>query len=343
MSTQAEATPVSATGVRTLSYAEAIREALAQAMEADPRVFLFGEDVGVYGGAFGVSGDLVQRFGKERVIDTPISELGLAGAAVGAALTGMKPVLEIQFSDFVTLAMEQVVNQAAKIRFMFGGKATVPMVVRLPGGSGTGAAAQHSQSLEAWFAHVPGLKVVQPSTPHDAKGLLLAAIDDPNPVLIFEHKLLYKTKGDVPAGSYRVPIGQAAVRREGRDLTIVASSIMALRAASAAERLAAEGVDAEVVDLRSLRPIDFATIAASVRKTRRLLIVYEGVKTMGIGAEIAALVAESELFNVLAAPIARLGGADAPIPYNPALEKAAVPQEGDIVAAALRLARGGKR
>lgn len=334
------ATPELAT--RELSYAEALREGLAQAMEADERVFLFGEDVGVYGGAFGVSGDLVHRFGKDRVIDTPISELGLAGAAVGAALTGMRPVLEIQFSDFITLAMEQIVNQAAKIRFMFGGKASVPMVVRLPGGSGTGAAGQHSQSLEAWFAHVPGLKVVQPSTPHDAKGLLLAAIDDPNPVLIFEHKLLYKTKGPVPVEPYRVPIGSAAVRRAGRDLTIVAASIMALRAAAAAERLAAgEGIDAEVIDLRSLRPIDFATIAQSVRKTHRLLIVYEGVKTMGIGAEIAAQVAESEVFDFLDAPIARLGGADAPIPYNPMLEKASVPQEDDIVAAARRLVRHG--
>jgi len=331
-----------ASGVRQLSYAEAIREGLAQAMEADPKVFLFGEDVGVYGGAFGVSGDLMQRFGAERVIDTPISELGLAGAAVGAALTGMRPVLEIQFSDFVTLAMEQIVNQAAKIRFMFGGKASVPLVVRLPGGSGTGAAAQHSQSLEAWFAHVPGLKVVQPSTPHDAKGLLLAAIDDPNPVLVFEHKLLYKTKGPVPEEPYRVPIGEAVVRREGRDLTIVAASVMALRASAAAERLAHEGVEAEVLDLRSLRPIDFPTIAESVRKTRRLLIVYEGVKTMGIGAEIAALIAESDDFHHLAAPIVRLGGADAPIPYNPKLEKAAVPQEDDIFAAAIRLGAEGR-
>ena len=237
-------------GTRELSYAEAIREGLAQAMEADERVFLFGEDVGVYGGAFGVSGDLVHRFGAQRVIDTPISELGIAGAAVGAAITGMKPVLELQFSDFVTLAMEQIVNQAAKIHFMFGGKASVPMVIRLPGGSGTGAAAQHSQSLEAWFAHVPGLKVLQPSTPHDAKGLLLAAIDDPNPVLIFEHKLLYKTRGPVPVAPYRVPIGKAAVRRAGSDLTIVGTSIMSLRAAAAAERLAGEGIDVEVVDLR---------------------------------------------------------------------------------------------
>jgi pyruvate dehydrogenase E1 component beta subunit len=327
---------------RELSYAEAIREGLAQAMQADERVFLFGEDVGVYGGAFGVSGDLFHKFGPERVIDTPISELGIAGAAVGAAITGMKPVLELQFSDFVTLAMEQIVNQAAKIHFMFGGKATVPMVVRLPGGSGTGAAAQHSQSLEAWFAHVPGLKVVQPSTPHDAKGLLLAAIDDPNPVLIFEHKLLYKTRGPVPEDPYRVPIGKAAVRRAGRDLTIVGSSIMAIRAVAAAARLAAENIDAEVIDLRSLRPIDLKTIAASVRKTHRLLIVYEGVKIMGIGAEISAMIAESDAFDFLDAPIARLGGADVPLPYNPVLEKAAVPQEDDIVAAARRLVREGR-
>jgi pyruvate dehydrogenase E1 component beta subunit len=329
-------------GTRELSYAEAIREGLAQAMQADDRVFLFGEDVGVYGGAFGVSGDLFHKFGPDRVIDTPISELGIAGAAVGAAITGMKPVLELQFSDFVTLAMEQIVNQAAKIHFMFGGKATVPMVVRLPGGSGTGAAAQHSQSLEAWFAHVPGLKVVQPSTPHDAKGLLLSAIDDPNPVLIFEHKLLYKTRGAVPEEPYRVPIGKAAVRRAGRDLTIVGSSIMAIRAVAAAARLAGENIDAEVIDLRSLRPIDLTTIAASVRKTHRLLIVYEGVKIMGIGAEISAMIAESDAFDFLDAPIARLGGADVPLPYNPVLEKAAVPQEDDIVAAARRLVREGR-
>jgi pyruvate dehydrogenase E1 component beta subunit len=325
-----------------LSYAEAIREGLAQAMEEDERVFLFGEDVGVYGGAFGVSGDLVHRFGAARVIDTPISELGIAGAAVGAAITGMKPVLELQFSDFVTLAMEQIVNQAAKIHFMFGGKARVPMVIRLPGGSGTGAAAQHSQSLEAWFAHVPGLKVLQPSTPYDAKGLLLAAIDDPNPVLIFEHKLLYKTKGPVPTQAYRVPIGIAAIRRPGADLTIVGSSIMSLRAMAAAAQLTDDGIDAEVIDLRCLRPIDFATIAASVRKTHRLLVVYEGVKTMGIGAEISAMIAESDVFDCLDAPIARLGGAEVPLPYNPMLEKAAVPQVDDIVVAARRLVHEGR-
>lgn len=326
---------------RELSYAEAIREALAQAMEADPRVFTLGEDIGVYGGAFGVTGDLVHRFGEERVIDTPISELGIAGAAVGAAITGMRPVLEFQFSDFVTLAMEQIVNQAAKIRFMFGGKASVPMVVRMPAGSGTGAAAQHSQSLEAWFAHVPGLKVVQPSTPHDAKGLLLAALDDPNPVLIFEHKLLYKTKGHVPAEPYRVPIGTAVTRRAGSTATVVATSIMVHRALEAAEALAPEGIDAEVIDLRSLRPIDTAAIEASARRTGRLLVVHEGVRTLGIGAEIAAHVAGSEAFDFLDAPIMRLGGRDAPLPYNPVLEKAAVPQVPDIVAALRSLAAGG--
>src|SRR3954471_7673360 len=333
---------IAAVGARELTYAEAIREGLAQAMEADPRVFLFGEDVGVYGGAFGVSGDLVHRFGKDRVLDTPISELGLAGAAVGAALTGMKPVLEIQFSDFVTLAMEQIVNQAAKIRFMFGGKASVPLVIRLPGGSGTGAAGQHSQSLEAWFAHVPGLKVVQPSTPHDAKGLLLAAIDDPNPVLIFEHKLLYKTKGYVPEAPYTGPIGVAEIRRQGRDASVIATSVMVSRALAAAERLVNEGIDLEVIDLRSIRPIDTATIIGSACKTGRVLIVHEACLTGGIGAEIAAILAGGESFDFLDAPIRRLGGRDIPIPYNPVLERSAVPQEDDIVEAARRLVREGR-
>ena len=211
---------------------------MAIAMEADERVFLMGEDIGVYGGAFQVTGDLVERFGRRRVMDTPISELGGAGVAVGAALTGMRPIFEFQFSDFATLAMEQIVNQAAKMRFMLGGEVSVPLVMRFPGGSGTGAAAQHSQSLEAWFGHVPGLKVMQPATPHDAKGMLLAAIDDPDPVMIFEHKLLYKMKGPVPEGHYTVPIGKAEIRREGTDLTIVATSIMVHKALEAAETLA---------------------------------------------------------------------------------------------------------
>jgi pyruvate/2-oxoglutarate/acetoin dehydrogenase E1 component len=326
-------------GLRTLSYSEAIREAMAIALESDPTVILMGEDIGVYGGAFQVTLDLVDRFGPDRVMDTPISELGGAGVAVGAALTGLKPIFEFQFSDFAALAMEQIVNQAAKLRYMLGGEASVPVVFRMPAGSGTGAAAQHSQSLEAWFGHVPGLKVLQPSTPEDAKGMLLAALDDPDPVLIFEHKLLYKMKGHVPAGAYRTPIGKAAVRRTGRDLTIVAGSIMVHRALDAAKRLADEGIEAEVVDLRSIRPIDGETILASVRKTGRLMVVYEGVKSYGVGAEISAMVAESDAFDFLDAPIVRLGGAEAPIPYNPDLEREAVPQVEGIEAAARRLAR----
>ncbi len=325
---------------RELSYAEAIREALGLAMEADPTVVLMGEDIGVYGGAFQVTGDLIERFGPDRVMDTPISELGAAGVAVGAALTGLRPVFEFQFSDFATLAMEQIVNQAAKIRYMLGGAVSVPLVMRFPAGSGTGAAAQHSQSLEAWFAHVPGLKVVQPSTPHDAKGLLLAAIADPDPVMIFEHKLLYKMKGPVPEGHYTVPLDKAEVRRKGTDVTVVATAIMVHRALAAAERLAAEGISLEVIDLRALRPLDGPTLIESVSRTGRLLVVYEGVKTLGMGAEVSALIAESAAFDYLDAPILRLGGAEVPLPYNPDLERAAVPQEDDIVAAARRLARG---
>ena len=326
--------------VRELSYAQALQEAMAQAMEADDRVFLMGEDIGVYGGAFGVTGDLVERFGEHRVIDTPIAELGAAGVAVGAALCGSRPVLEFQFSDFATLAMEQIVNQAAKIRYMLGGAVSVPLVMRFPAGSGTGAAAQHSQSLDAWFAHVPGLKVVQPSTPEDAKGLLLSAIDDPDPVMIFEHKLLYKMKGPVPAGAYRTPIGRAAIRRQGRDLTIVATAIMVHRALEAAAILAGDGIEVEVIDLRSLRPLDSAAIIDSVSRTTRLLCVYEGVRTLGIGAEISAMIAESEAFDRLDAPIGRLGGAECPLPYNPELERAAVPQVGNIVQKARGLVRG---
>ncbi|MCJ1901387.1 alpha-ketoacid dehydrogenase subunit beta [Paracoccus versutus] len=328
------------TETRELSYSQAIQEAIAIAMEADPRVFLMGEDVGVYGGAFQVTGDLVHRFGEDRIIDTPISELGGAGVAVGAALTGMRPIFEFQFSDFATLAMEQIVNQAAKLRFMLGGEVSVPLVMRFPSGSGTGAAAQHSQSLEAWLGHVPGLKVIQPSTPHDIKGMLLAAIEDPDPVMIFEHKLLYKMKGEVPEGHYTVPIGKAAVRRQGSHATVVATSIMVHKALSAADELAAEGIDLEVIDLRTIRPMDTATIIESVCKTGRLITVYEGVKTLGIGAEISAAIAESEAFDYLDAPIVRLGGAESPIPYNPELEKAVVPQVPDIIRAARALVKG---
>ena len=325
--------------IRELSYAQAIQEAMAIALEEDERVILMGEDIGVYGGAFQVTGDLIERFGEERVMDTPISELGGAGVAVGAALTGLLPVYEFQFSDFSLLAMEQIVNQAAKLRYMLGGAVHVPVVFRMPTGSGLGGAAQHSQSIEAWYAHVPGLKVVEPATPEDVKGMLIAAIRDPDPVIVFEHKLLYKMKGPVPEGAYETPLDKAVVRRAGRDLTIVATAIMVHRSLEAAERLAEGGIEAEVIDLRCLRPIDRAAIVTSVKKTGRLLVVYEGVKTLGIGAEIAALVAESEAFDYLDAPILRLGGAEAPIPYSPPLEKAAVPQVEDIVVAARRLAR----
>lgn len=334
------ATPISPPkGSREITFSEALREAMGQAMERDERVFLIGEDIGAYGGAFGVTGDLIHRFGSERVRDTPISENCIAGTAIGAGMTGMRAVAEMQFMDFVTLAMEQTVLQGAKIRYMFGGKASVNMVLRLPGGCGTGAAAQHSESLESWFVNVPGLKVVAPSTPYEAKGLLLAAIADSNPIMFVEHKLLYKTKGPVPEEPYMIPLGKADVKRSGQHVTIVAASLMTLRALEAAEKLAQEGIEAEVVDLRTLKPYDAATLIGSVKKTGRLLVVHEAPLIGGYGGEIAAMIAQSEAFAYLEAPIVRLGGADVPIPYNRNLEKAAVPQVEDIITATRRLHR----
>lgn len=326
--------------ITEMSYSEAIRDALDISLKNDERVVLMGEDIGVYGGAFQVTGDLIHKYGEERVIDTPISELGGAGVAVGAALTGLRPIFEFQFSDFAALAMEQIVNQAAKLRYMLGGEVNVPLVMRFPAGSGTGAAAQHSQSLEAWLAHVPGLKVIQPATPHDVKGMLLQAIEDPDPVMIFEHKLLYKLKGSVPTGHYTVSIGQAEIKREGTDVTIVATSIMVHRSLAAAEELQKIGISVEVIDLRTIRPIDRKTVLESVQKTGRLVCVYEGVKTLGIGAEVSAIVAESSAFDFLDAPILRLGGSENPIPYNPELEKASVPQIDDIVSGVNNLVKG---
>lgn len=305
---------------------------MQQQMRVNDKVFLLGEDIGVYGGGFGVTTGMLKEFGKNRVRDTPISELGFTGVAVGAALTGLRPIVEFQFSDFMTLAMDQIVNQAAKIHYMYGGKGNVPLVIRTPGGSGTGAAAQHSQSLEAWLTHVPGLKVIQPATPYDAKGLLIAAIDDPNPVIIFEHKLLYKEKGIVPEALYKIPIGKADVKRAGNDITIVATSIMVLRALTAAELLAKEGISVEVIDPRTLVPLDEESILQSVKKTGRLLVVHEAVKRSGYGAEIASMVAERG-FHTLRAPIKRLGGHAVPIPNNQKLEQAAIPQTADIVQA----------
>jgi acetoin:2,6-dichlorophenolindophenol oxidoreductase subunit beta len=325
--------------MRELTYAEALREGLRQIMEADSRVFVMGEDIGVYGGAFGVTAGLINDFGPERIIDTPISEAGIAGACVGAALTGMRPVGEIQFMDFVTLSMEQLVLQAAKVRFMFGGKASVPMVLRMPSGSGTGAAAQHSESLENWFVHVPGLKVVMPSSAYDAKGLLLAAIDDDNPVIFVEHKLLYKTKSDVPEEMYRIPLSQTSVVREGKHVTVVATSIMVSRALQAADELAKEGIELEVVDPRTLKPLDDAPIIESAKKTGRALVVHEAVEMGGFGGEIVARIASSEAFDYLEAPVKRLAGLDIPIPYNRELEYNTVPQVESIVREARKLAR----
>ncbi len=328
-----------ATDERVISYAEAIREAIGQAMEADDRVFMLGEDIGVYGGAFGVSGDLYHRFGAERIRDTPISELGIVGAAVGAALAGMRPIVEIQFSDFTNQAMDQIVNQAAKIHFMLGGAASVPMVLRAPLGSGTGAAAQHSQSLEAWFAHVPGLKVVMPATAEDAKGLLLSAIDDPNPVIVLEHKLLYRTSGAVPEAATRVPLGVSAVRRTGSDLTIVATGVMVSRALEAAAVLAEEGIEASVIDPRTLSPLDDAPIHEDVSRTGRLLLVQEAPGHAGFTAEIASRITESPTIYRLLAPVKRLSGLNVPIPYAPQLEASCVPQTPDIADAARSLVK----
>jgi len=310
---------------RDITYAAAIREAMSEEMRQDPRVFLLGEDVGVYGGAFGVSVGMIEEFGPERVRDTPISEAAIVGMATGAALTGFRPIAEIQFSDFLVLALDQLGNQAAKMRYMFGGKARVPMVVRAPEGSGTGAAAQHCQSQEAIYCHFPGLKVVVPSTPYDAKGLLKASIRDDNPVVFLEQKLLYRKTGPVPDQDYLVPLGRADVKRKGKDLTIVTWGRMVPMCLEVAGALEKDGIEVEIVDPRTLVPLDRDTIIESVCKTGRLAIVHEAVQTAGYGGEIAALVADSKAFFHLDAPIRRVAGYDVPIPYNPKLEKAAVP------------------
>jgi pyruvate/2-oxoglutarate/acetoin dehydrogenase E1 component len=318
---------------REITYREAVREAMVQAMREDESVFLMGEDVGVYGGAFGVSRGMVEEFGEDRVVDSPLSEAGFVGLCTGAALMGMRPIAEIQFSDFITHSMDQLVNQAAKLRYMFGGEGRVPLVVRTPGGAGTGAAAQHSQSLEAWFIHVPGLKVVMPSTPYDAKGLLRAALDDPNPVIFYEHKLLYNRKGDVPEEAYRVPIGEAAVSREGEDVTLVAAGLAHRYALEAADALAGKGIEAEIVDLRTLSPMDHASVARSVQKTGKLVVIEEDVKTAGWGAEVVARTVEGESFYALDRAPARVAGADVPIPYNKNLEAYVRPSPEKVVEA----------
>lgn len=320
-----------------LTYREALHRALREEMNRDINVYLLGEDVGVYGGAFSVSLDLLKEFGAERIKDTPLSEAAIVGAAVGSALTGMRPVAEIMFMDFITVGMDQLVNQAAKINYMYGGKTPVPLVLRTPGGSGTGAAAQHSQSLEALLCHIPGWKVVMPSTPYDALGLLKSSIRDNNPVLFVEHKLLYRQKGPVPEEEYLVPLGQAEIKRKGSDITVVSLSIMIPRTLAAAEKLSQEGIEVEIVDPRTLVPLDLLPIIQSVKKTGRLLIVHEACRRGGFGAEILSQVEESEAFDFLDAPIRRLAGKNIPIPYSPELERRTVPQEDDIYQAVKNL------
>ena len=319
-------------GAREITFAQALNEALHAEMARDARVFVMGEDVGLIGGIFQVTRGLHERFGDDRVRDTPISEATFLGAGVGAAICGARPIVEIQIFDFVALTMDQVVNQAAKFRFMLGGKPTVPLVIRGPQGGGIRLAAQHSQSLEAWFAHVPGLVVVAPSTPYDAKGLLAAAIRDDNPVIFLEHKALYAVKGPVPESDYVLPLGRADVKRRGTDVTVVATQMMVGRALAAAAELETEGVSVEVIDPRTLVPLDEAAILESVRKTHRLVVVHEAVKRGGFGAEIAAIVAEQAV-DELDAPIVRVGARHAPIPYNDALERATIPSQEDIEAA----------
>jgi pyruvate/2-oxoglutarate/acetoin dehydrogenase E1 component len=319
--------------VRKITYRDSLREALREEMQRDSRVFLLGEDIGrFWGGAFKVTDGLAQEFGDERVRDTPISESAIIGTAVGAAITGMRPVAEIMFGDLTALAMDQIANQAAKIRYMFGGQASCPLVIRTPFGAGVNIASHHSQSLEAWFMHVPGLHVAVPSTPYDAKGLLKTAIRGSNPVFFCEHKLLYPVEGEVPEQEFLIPFGKADVKKEGTDVTVVATSYMVHKALNAATTLLKEGVDAEVVDPRTLTPLDVATITGSVRKTGRVVIVSEDCRTGGVSAEIAALVAERAL-DYLDAPVKRVTTPDTPIPFSPSLEQFIIPNEESIIKA----------
>jgi pyruvate/2-oxoglutarate/acetoin dehydrogenase E1 component len=315
-----------------MTYAEALRDAMRQAMLKDPNVYLLGEDVGAFGGCFGQTGTLFEEFGPKRVVDTPITETAIVGSAVGAAAAGLRPIAEIMFVDFMGVCMDEILNQAAKMRYMFGGKAKLPLVIRTPCGAGISAAAQHSQSLEAWFAHIPGIKVVMPATPADAKGLLMSAIWDDNPVLYIENKVLLGVKGEVPEGEYTTPIGKADIAREGSDVTIVTWSAMLYKALAAAEQLAAEGISAEVIDLRTISPVDKDAILNSVAKTGRAVILHEATLTGGFGGEISAILAD-EGFDYLNAPIKRVAAPDCPVPFSPTLEQAWVPNEAKVVAA----------
>lgn len=319
-----------AENVRIGTIREAINEALHEEMRRDERIFMMGEDIGLAGGVFKVTAGLRNEFGAERVRDTPIAEAGIVGLAVGAAMTGMRPIVEIMFVDFTTLASDQIVNQAAKLRYMTAGQCTVPLVIRTAMGASRRAAAQHSQSLHAWFAHIPGLKVVMPSTPEDAKGLLKSAIRDDNPVIFLEDKMMYNQKGPIPEGDYTIPLGVAKIHRTGKDATIVCTSSMLYPALEAAERLAAEGIDVEVIDPRTINPLDTNTLVQSAIKTGHVLIVDEGYQSFGVTAEMAARISELA-FDYLDEPVRRLGAADVPVPFAPSLEDLTIPSADRIV------------
>jgi len=321
--------------MRQLFYNQALGEALAEEMRRDKTVTLWGIDIGPYGGANGVTKGLWEEFGEARVIDTPVAELGYVGMGVGAAATGIRPVIELQFSDWITLPMEMIVNQAAKMHYMFGGILEMPLVIRAPIGGYLNAGAQHSNSFESWFAFVPGIKVVVPSTPYDAKGLLKTAIRDNNTVIFFEHKKLYGTKGEVPEEEYTIPFGEAAIRREGKDVTIVTYAYQTLRTLSVAEKLAKAGIDAEVIDLRTVKPMDETRILESVKKTHHLVVAQEIWKTCSVSSEVAALVAEQAL-DYLDGPIVRVTAKEAPVPFSPSLEEEVLPKEQDIYDAVLK-------
>jgi len=316
--------------MKKMTYAEAAIEGIREEMLRDKTIFILGEDIGRFGGVYVSTKGLWEEFGEERVRDTPLSEAAIIGFALGAAMNGMRPIAEIMFADLLTLAMDQIVNQVAKMRYMFGGKVKIPLVIRVPQGGLRNSAAQHSQHLESWFMHVPGLKIIIPSTPHDVKGLLKAAIREDNPVICFENVLLYKTSGPVPDEEYTIPFGKADIKREGEDITIVTTSLMVLRTLAAAEKLASLGISAEVIDPRSLFPLDKETIINSVKKTNKLAIVHQACLTGGTGAEIAAIVAEVA-FDYLDAPIKRIAARDVPVPFSPVLENFVIPTEERIV------------
>ena len=319
--------------MREITFAEAVKEAMSEEMRRDESVIFMGEDIGVYCGAFGVSRGMIQEFGENRVMDTPISETAFMGCAVGAAITGMRPIVELMFSDFMAVCYDQIMNQAAKMHYMFGGKVNVPMVLRTAAGGGTGAAAHHSQSLENMYAHVPGLKVVMPCTPYDAKGLLKTAIRDSNPVVFLEPKLLYRKKGEVPEEEYTIPFGQADVKRDGRDVSVITYGRTVQMALEVAEKLSKEGVEVEVLDLRTLVPLDTEAIIRSVRKTHKAVVLHEAVEFGGFGGEIVGTIANSEAFFYLDAPIKRVGALYCPVPFNPKLEAEALPNVARVEAA----------